>query len=106
MVSLIGYALVGAGLAPVVLILYNAAARCRAPAVPRRRPGPSRSATAGFPDRPAADRRIAHALTLTAAMGVVVVAPACCRSFAPVPDGGPRIQALKSRPQAPQIGRS
>jgi fucose permease len=71
--SLIGYALVGAGLAPVVPILYNAATRV---------PGSSRAAAiaavssigyAGFMIGPPLIGSIAQALSLTAAMSVVVV---------------------------------
>lgn len=80
-VSLIGYALVGAGLAPVVPILYNAATRV---------PGTSRAAAiasvssigySGFLIGPPLIGAIAHALTLTAAMGVVVVAASLLSIF-------------------------
>lgn len=72
-VAIAGYALIGAGLAPVVPILYNAATRV---------PGCSRAAAiaavssigyAGFMIGPPLIGGIAHALSLTAAMGVVVV---------------------------------
>lgn len=73
-VALVGYALVGAGLAPVVPILYNAATRV---------PGTSRAAAiaavssigyAGFMIGPPLIGGIAQAVSLTAAMFVVVVA--------------------------------
>ncbi|HNG81175.1 MAG TPA: MFS transporter [Burkholderiaceae bacterium] len=72
-VSIVGYALIGAGLAPVVPILYNAASRT---------PGTSRAAAiaavssigyAGFMVGPPLIGAIAQAVSLTAAMGVVVV---------------------------------
>ncbi|MDZ7856418.1 MFS transporter [Sphaerotilus sp.] len=71
-VSLIGYAFVGAGLAPVVPILFNAATRV---------PGVSRAAAiasvssigySGFLVGPPLIGFIAHSATLTAAMWVVV----------------------------------
>ncbi|MEY2890980.1 MAG: hypothetical protein RJA98_888 [Pseudomonadota bacterium] len=73
-VALIGYALVGAGLAPVVPILFNAATRV---------PGTSRAAAiasvssigyAGFMIGPPLIGGLAHAVSLTAAMGVMVLA--------------------------------
>jgi fucose permease len=73
-VSVAGYALIGAGLAPVVPILFNAAARV---------PGTSRAAAiaavssigyAGFLIGPPLIGGIAHVASLTAAMTVVVVA--------------------------------
>ena len=73
-VALVGYALVGAGLAPVVPILYNAATRV---------PGVSRTAAiasvssigyAGFMIGPPLIGGLAQALSLTAAMWVVVAA--------------------------------
>ncbi|TCO82360.1 fucose permease [Plasticicumulans lactativorans] len=73
-VSLVGYALVGAGLAPVVPILYNAATKV---------PGTSRAAAiasvssigyAGFMIGPPLIGSIAQVASLTAAMAVVVVA--------------------------------
>jgi predicted MFS family arabinose efflux permease len=72
--SIVGYALVGAGLAPVVPILFNAAARV---------PGTSRAAAiaavssigyTGFLIGPPLIGGIAQAVSLTAAMFVVVVA--------------------------------
>jgi predicted MFS family arabinose efflux permease len=75
-VSIIGYALVGAGLAPVVPILFNAATRV---------PGTSRAAAiaavssigyAGFMIGPPLIGGLAQALSLTAAMWVVVLASA------------------------------
>ena len=72
--SIVGYALIGAGLAPVVPILYNAATRV---------PGTSRAAAiaavssigyAGFMTGPPLIGGIAQAVSLTAAMFVVVVA--------------------------------
>lgn len=75
-VSLLGYALVGAGLAPVVPILFNAATRV---------PGTSRAAAiaavssigyAGFMIGPPLIGGIAQLVSLTAAMAVVVVAAA------------------------------
>lgn len=72
--SIIGYALIGAGLAPVVPILFSAAARV---------PGTSRAAAiaavssigyAGFMIGPPLIGGIAHTFSLTVAMGVVVVA--------------------------------
>ncbi len=74
--ALIGYALVGAGLAPVVPILFSAATRV---------PGVSRAAAiasvssigyAGFMIGPPLIGGIAQAASLTAAMGVVVLAAA------------------------------
>lgn len=73
-VALLGYALVGAGLAPVVPILYNAATHV---------PGVSRAAAiaavssigyAGFLLGPPLIGLIAHAASLRAAMGVIVIA--------------------------------
>jgi predicted MFS family arabinose efflux permease len=73
-VSVIGFALVGAGLAPVVPLLFNAATRV---------PGTSRAAAiaavssigySGFMVGPPLIGGIAQAVSLTAAMGVVVVA--------------------------------
>jgi predicted MFS family arabinose efflux permease len=73
-VSIVGYALIGAGLAPVVPILFNAATRV---------PGTSRAAAiaavssigyAGFMIGPPLIGGIAQAISLTAAMFVVVVA--------------------------------
>lgn len=73
-VALLGYALVGAGLAPVVPILYNAATRV---------PGVSRAAAiaavssigyTGFLIGPPLVGLIAHAASLRVAMGVIVVA--------------------------------
>lgn len=75
-VSLVGYALVGAGLAPVVPILFNAATRV---------PGTSRAAAiasvssigyAGFMIGPPLIGAIAQAASLTAAMSVVVASAA------------------------------
>jgi predicted MFS family arabinose efflux permease len=75
-VSIVGYALVGAGLAPVVPILFNAATRV---------PGTSRAAAiaavssigyAGFMIGPPLIGGLAQALSLTAAMWVVVLASA------------------------------
>ena len=73
-VSFVGYALIGAGLAPVVPILFNAATRV---------PGASRAASiaavssigyAGFMVGPPLIGGIAQAVSLSAAMLVVVVA--------------------------------
>jgi predicted MFS family arabinose efflux permease len=73
-VALIGYALVGAGLAPVVPMLFNAATRV---------PGVSRAAAiasvssigyAGFMIGPPLIGSIAQAVSLTVAMSVVVLA--------------------------------
>ena len=70
--ALVGYALAGAGLAPVVPILFNAATRV---------PGVSRAAAiasvssvgyAGFMVGPPLMGGLAHATSLTVAMGVVV----------------------------------
>jgi fucose permease len=75
-VSIFGYALVGAGLAPVVPILFNAATRV---------PGKSRAASiaavssigyAGFMIGPPLIGGLAQAFSLTAAMWVVVLASA------------------------------
>jgi predicted MFS family arabinose efflux permease len=75
-VSIVGYALVGAGLAPVVPILFNAATRV---------PGTSRAAAiaavssicyAGFMIGPPLIGGLAQAFSLTAAMWVVVLASA------------------------------
>jgi fucose permease len=75
-VSILGYALVGAGLAPVVPILFNAATRV---------PGKSRAASiaavssigyAGFMIGPPLIGGLAQAFSLTAAMWVVVLASA------------------------------
>jgi predicted MFS family arabinose efflux permease len=75
-VSIVGYALVGAGLAPVVPILFNAATRV---------PGTSRAAAIaavssigylGFMIGPPLIGGLAQALSLTAAMWVVVLASA------------------------------
>lgn len=75
-VSIVGYAFVGAGLAPVVPILFNAATRV---------PGTSRAASiaavssigySGFMIGPPLIGGIAQGLSLTAAMWVVVVAAA------------------------------
>ncbi|MFM2407040.1 MAG: hypothetical protein RL223_4920 [Pseudomonadota bacterium] len=72
-VALVGYVFVGAGLAPVVPILYNAATRV---------PGTSRAAAiasvssigySGFLVGPPLIGAIAHALSLAAAMSVVVI---------------------------------
>jgi predicted MFS family arabinose efflux permease len=72
--SIVGYALIGAGLAPVVPILFNAATRV---------PGTSRAAAiaavssigyAGFMIGPPLIGGIAQSVSLTAAMFVVVVA--------------------------------
>lgn len=74
--SIVGYALVGAGLAPVVPILFNAATRV---------PGTSRAAAIaavssigylGFMIGPPLIGGLAQALSLTAAMWVVVLAAA------------------------------
>jgi len=73
LVSLIGYAFVGAGLAPVVPILFNAATRV---------PGVSRAAAiasvssigySGFLIGPPLIGFIAQSVSLTAAMSVVVI---------------------------------
>jgi len=73
-VSIVGYALVGAGLAPVVPILFNAATRV---------PGTSRAAAiaavssigySGFMIGPPLIGGLAQAFSLTAAMWVVVLA--------------------------------
>jgi MFS family permease len=75
-VSLIGYAFVGAGLAPVVPILFNAATRV---------PGVSRAAAiasvssigySGFLVGPPLIGFIAQSVSLTAAMSVVVIGTA------------------------------
>ena len=75
-VSIVGYALVGAGLAPVVPILFNAATRV---------PGTSRAASiaavssigySGFMIGPPLIGGLAQAVSLTAAMWVVVFASA------------------------------
>lgn len=75
-VSIVGYAFVGAGLAPVVPILFNAATRV---------PGTSRAASiaavssigySGFMIGPPLIGGIAQAVSLTAAMWVVVLASA------------------------------
>jgi predicted MFS family arabinose efflux permease len=75
-VSIVGYALVGAGLAPVVPILFNAATRV---------PGTSRAAAIaavssigylGFMIGPPLIGGLAQALSLTAAMWIVVLASA------------------------------
>jgi fucose permease len=75
-VAFVGYALVGIGLAPVVPILFNAATKV---------PGVSRAAAiasassigyAGFMLGPPLIGVLAQAVSLTAAMGVVVVAAA------------------------------
>jgi fucose permease len=75
-VSIVGYALVGAGLAPVVPILFNAATRV---------PGTSRAAAIaavsslgylGFMIGPPLIGALAQGLSLTAAMWVVVLAAA------------------------------
>ena len=75
-VSIVGYALVGAGLAPVVPILFNAATRV---------PGTSRAAAiaavssigySGFMIGPPLIGGLAQAFSLTAAMWVVVLASA------------------------------
>lgn len=75
-VSIAGYALVGAGLAPVVPIPFNAATRV---------PGTSRAAAitavssighAGFMIGPPLIGGLAQALSLTAAMWIVVLAAA------------------------------
>jgi MFS family permease len=72
--SIVGYALIGAGLAPVVPILFNAATRV---------PGTSRAAAiaavssigySGFMIGPPLIGGIAQSVSLTAAMFVVVVA--------------------------------
>lgn len=74
--TLVGFALVGAGLAPVVPILFNAATRV---------PGVSRAAAiasvssvgyAGFMIGPPLIGGIAHGSSLTVAMSVVVLAAA------------------------------
>jgi fucose permease len=75
-VAMVGFVLVGAGLAPVAPILFNAATRV---------PGVSRAAAiasvtsigyAGFMIGPPLIGGLAHASSLTVAMGVVVVSAA------------------------------
>ncbi len=75
-VAMLGFVLVGAGLAPVAPILFNAATRV---------PGVSRAAAiasvtsigyAGFMIGPPLIGGLAHAVSLTVAMGVVVVSAA------------------------------
>ncbi len=75
-VAIVGFTLVGAGLAPVAPILYNAATRV---------PGVSRAAAiasvtsigyAGFMAGPPLIGGLAHASSLTAALGVVVLGAA------------------------------
>jgi predicted MFS family arabinose efflux permease len=93
-VAMIGFALVGAGLAPVVPILFNAATRV---------PGTSRAAAiasvssigyAGFMIGPPLIGGLAHAASLTAAMGVMVLAAAVlawgASQVPPPPEGGPQ----------------
>ena len=76
-VAMIGFALVGAGLAPVAPILFNAATRV---------PGVSRAAAiasvtsigySGFMVGPPLIGALAHATSLTAALSVVVVGATC-----------------------------
>lgn len=85
-VAFVGFVLVGAGLAPVAPILYNAATRV---------PGISRAAAiasvtsigyGGFMLGPPLIGALAHATSLTLAMGVVVVSAtllAACARFVP-----------------------
>ena len=76
-VALVGFALVGAGVAPVAPILFNAATRV---------PGVSRAAAiasvtsigySGFMVGPPLIGALAHATSLTAALAVVVVGATC-----------------------------
>ncbi|MDQ5897773.1 MAG: hypothetical protein QG612_1859 [Pseudomonadota bacterium] len=92
-VALVGYVFVGAGLAPVVPILYNAATRV---------PGTSRAAAiasvssigySGFLIGPPLIGAIAHALSLAAAMSVVVISASLlsiCAHRIPVARAAPR----------------
>ena len=76
-VALVGFALVGAGIAPVAPILFNAATRV---------PGVSRAAAiasvtsigySGFMVGPPLIGALAHSTSLTAALAVVVIGAAC-----------------------------
>ncbi|MEY8874965.1 MAG: MFS transporter [Leptothrix sp. (in: b-proteobacteria)] len=73
-VSLLGYALVGVGLAPIVPILFNAASRVPGSSSAAAIAAVSSIGYSGFLVGPPLIGAIAHAWSLTAAMTVVVVA--------------------------------
>ena len=75
-VSIVGYALVGAGLAPVVPILFNAATRVPSTSRAAAIAAVSSIGYAGFMIGPPLIGGLAQALSLTAAMWVVVLASA------------------------------
>jgi fucose permease len=75
-VSLIGYAFVGAGLAPIVPILYSAASRVPGTSSAAAIAAASSIGYSGFLFGPPLIGGIAHAWSLTAAMTVVVIAAA------------------------------
>jgi fucose permease len=75
-VSLIGYAFVGAGLAPIVPILYSAASRVPGTSSAAAIAAASSIGYSGFLVGPPLIGGIAHAASLTAAMTVVVIAAA------------------------------
>ncbi|ACB35465.1 major facilitator superfamily MFS_1 [Leptothrix cholodnii SP-6] len=75
-VSLIGYAFVGAGLAPIVPILYTAASRVPGTSSAAAIAAASSIGYSGFLVGPPLIGGIAHAWSLTAAMTVVVIAAA------------------------------
>lgn len=99
--SVVGYALVGAGLAMVVPILYGAASR-----VPGTTPAAAIAAVScigycGFMVGPPLIGAIAQHLSLTAAMGVVVVAASTLAVFAHhVPERAPRAASRLQRGDA------
>jgi fucose permease len=73
-VALIGYALIGAGLAPIVPILFNAASRVPGSSSAAAIAAVSSIGYSGFLIGPPLIGVIAHHWSLTAALGVVVVA--------------------------------
>jgi predicted MFS family arabinose efflux permease len=73
-VSILGYALVGAGLAPVVPILFNAATRVQGTSRAAAIASVSSIGYTGFMLGPPLIGGVAHAVSLTAAMWVVVIA--------------------------------
>jgi fucose permease len=75
-VSILGYALVGAGLAPVVPILFNAATRVQGKSRAASIAAVSSIGYAGFMIGPPLIGGLAQAFSLTAAMWVVVLASA------------------------------
>ncbi|WP_418317664.1 MFS transporter [Piscinibacter sakaiensis] len=76
LLSVVGFALVGAGLAPVVPILFSAATRVRGVSRAAAIASASSVGYVGFMVGPPLIGGIAHASSLTIALGVVVVAAA------------------------------